>query len=193
MHCSRRTKVKHKRSVLLIIVGVFLVGVLVGYGVTVVLRNGESETAKNFTYEVQETASVSRETIQLIEPLVRISAFPTSKPIEPLPDEFKCEPNELEAIALTLAGECYDNQPQDKRNVVWVICNRVKDGRFGESVIDVITAPNQFHGYWTQGRSISDNDRAIAKEVLTAFYTGEQPIHDYLYFTGGTGITNNFR
>ena len=99
-------------------------------------------------------------------------------------------------MALTLAGECYENQPQDKRNVAWVICNRVADGRFGKGVVGVVSSTKhgvQFSGYWKKSRPISENDLEIAEEVLAAYYAGKEPIHDYLYFTGGTGVTNNFK
>lgn len=101
-------------------------------------------------------------------------------------------PDEVVAVARVLSGECYDDELDDKRNVVWVICNRVTDGRFGDGIIGVITEPNQFMGYWAQGRGISESDMAIAEEVLAAYFDGEEPVHDYLYFTGGTGKTNTF-
>ena len=99
---------------------------------------------------------------------------------------------ELVAVARVLSGECYDDELDDKRNVVWAICNRVEDGRFGEGIVGVVTEPNQFIGYWTQGREVSESDMAIAKEVLDAYFGNEQPPHNYLYFTGGTGKTNTF-
>ena len=49
-------------------------------------------------------------------------------------------------MALTLAGECYDHKTQDKRRVCEVVLNRVSDGRFGSSIMEVLTAKNQFAG-----------------------------------------------
>ena len=102
------------------------------------------------------------------------------------------EAEELEAVARVLSGECYDDEIEDKQNVVWVICNRVSDGRFGDGIIDVITKPDQFMGYWAQGREISESDYTVAEQVLNDYFNGVEPPHDYLYFTGGTGKTNNF-
>ena len=99
---------------------------------------------------------------------------------------------ELEAVAKVLSGECYDDEVEDKINVCWVICNRVEDGNFGDGFIGVLTKKHQFSGYWHQSREVSGNDYAVAKEVLDAYYAGAEPKHDYLYFTGGTGKTNNF-
>ena len=50
-------------------------------------------------------------------------------------------------MALTLAGECYDHKTQDKRRVCEVVLNRVSDGRFGSSIMEVLTAKSQFAGY----------------------------------------------
>ena len=157
------SKPNYKRRLLLFITGVFMVGFLTGATIALVCSAAKSEPTKNFPKEFQETIIT---------------------------------PEEVHAMALTLAGECYENQPQDKRDVAWVICNRATDGRFGEGIIGVVSSTEhavQFAGYWVQGRSISESDIDIAEEVLAAYYAGEEPIHDYLYFTGGTGVTNNFR
>lgn len=189
MNYSKRMKPKYKKRLLLFITGVFLIGFLTGGTLTLIYSAIKAEISKNFTGGVQETMTTSYSIVQQAKP-------------SPVMMESKEEtvlsytPEEVHAIALTLAGECYENQPQDKRNVAWVICNRVTDGRFGKGVVGVVSSTEhaiQFAGYWVQGRSISENDLEIAEEVLAAYYAGEEPIHDYLYFTGGTGVTNNFK
>ena len=194
MKCPKRAKVKDSTYFTLFTAAIFLVGALVGWSGSALSMMRQD---KNFTNEVQETAIVSRETIQVIELSVEAPPSPIVEPIETLEEiEPLYRPEEVEAVAVTLAGECYDDQAQDKRNVAWVICNRTKDGRFGEGIVGVVSSTEyavQFNGYWIQSREISDNDRAIAEEVLAAYYSGEPPLHDYLYFTGGTGITNKFR
>ena len=75
----------------------------------------------------------------------------------------KWSKEELQAIACTLAGECYDNQEQDKRLVCEVILNRVSDGRFGDSICGVLMEKNQFAGYWHQSRPVSENDLEIGR------------------------------
>lgn len=183
MNYSKRMKRNYKRRLLLFIVGVFLIGALTGAIIALACSAVKTEPTKNFTEEVQQTAITYYETIQPTEP-------PEEEPVLPY------TPDEVHAMALTLAGECYENQPQDKRNVAWVICNRASDGRFGEGIIGVVSSTEhavQFSGYWVQSRPISKNDFEIAEEVLAAYYAGEEPIHDYLYFTGGTGSTNNFK
>lgn len=189
MNYSKRMKRNYKRRLLLFITGVFMVGFLTGATIALVCSAAKSEPTKNFTETVQETITTYSEPIQPIEP----SPVSMEAPEEPV---LPYTPEEVHAMALTLAGECYDNQPQDKLNVAWVICNRATDGRFGEGIVGVVSSTEhavQFAGYWAQGRSISESDIEIAEEVLAAYYAGEEPIHDYLYFTGGTGVTNNFR
>ncbi len=185
MNYSKRMKPNYKRRLLLFIAGVFLIGFLTGVTIALVWSAVKPEPTKIFPKEVQETIITYHET----EPF----PAPTEAPEEPV---LPYTPEEVHALALTLSGECYDNQEQDKRNVAWVICNRVTDGRFGEGIVGVVSSTEhavQFAGYWVQGRSISENDIEIAGEVLAAYYAGEEPIHDYLHFTGGTGQTNNFR
>lgn len=189
MNYSKRTKPNYKRRLLLFITGVFVVGFLTGATIALVCSAAKSEPTKTFPNEVQETMTAYYEPIQAIEPFHVL----TEAPEEPV---LTYTPEEVHAMALTLAGECYENQPQDKRDVAWVICNRATDGRFGEGIVGVVSSTEhavQFAGYWAQGRCISENDIDIAEEVLAAYYAGEEPIHDYLYFTGGTGVTNNFR
>lgn len=107
---------------------------------------------------------------------------------EPFTDE------EVEAIAKTLAGECYDDKLNDKRLVVEVILNRVSDGRFGESVIEVVSAKGQFNGYWKQSRPVSDSDIRIAKETLREWYeNGCKKLSEYLFFCAGPNRENVFR
>lgn len=87
------------------------------------------------------------------------TATPAPEPTA-TPDPWTAE--DVEAIARTLSGECYDDKLEDKRLVAEVILNRVSDGQWGDTVIEVVTAKNQFHGYWNPGRDISDTDREIA-------------------------------
>jgi hypothetical protein len=100
---------------------------------------------------------------------------------------------EIELVAKTLRGECYDEQADDKREVVKVICNRVSVGGFGDSIEAVVTAPNQSIGYHDYNEPTT-NDYAIAREVLTAWYEGRcVPLSEYLYFSSASNHKNVFR
>ena len=51
---------------------------------------------------------------------------------------------EIRLIQKTVETECYDQSFESKANVASVIFNRIKDGRFGKTVKEIITAKNQF-------------------------------------------------
>ena len=113
---------------------------------------------------------------------------------KPITEEKPFSDEEVEAIVRTLAGECYDDKVADKRKVVEVIVNRVSDGRFGENVIDVVTAKGQFVGYWNQSRPVSESDIQIAEETLTDWYAnGCKALSEYLFFSSGPNRENVFR
>ena len=115
-----------------------------------------------------------------------------SQPSEPAQTPWTEE--EVLAIAKTLAGECYEDKTQDKRMVAEVIVNRVSAGRFGDTVIEVVTSPYQFVGYWNPSREISENDILIATETLRDWYANDcAALSEWLYFTAGDNRENDFR
>ncbi len=139
---------------------------------------GEIVISKPITSAIP-TITTSYETLEII--------------IEPL-EEKPFLDEEVEAIARTLAGECYDDKMADKRKVAEVIVNRVSDGRFGESVIEVVSAKGQFNGYWKQSRPVSDSDIRIAKETLREWYENDcKKLSEYLFFSAGPNRENVFR
>lgn len=96
-------------------------------------------------------------------------------------------------MALTLAGECYNDKELDKRRVCEVILNRVSSDEFDNSIIEVLTAKNQFSGYWTQSRAVTENDLAVAEQTLKDWYdNGCEPLSEYLFFNAGENRENNF-
>lgn len=100
---------------------------------------------------------------------------------------------ELWAMAQTLSGECYDDKEQDKRLVCEVILNRVSDGHFGNSIISVITAKDQFPGYQNPSRTVSENDLTIAEQTLKDWFDNDcKPLSKYLYFSTGKNHENTF-
>ena len=93
-----------------------------------------------------------------------------------------------------LSGECYEDKPGDKRLVAEVILNRVTAGQWGGTVIEVITAKSQFHGYWKPSRDISENDREIAIQALRDWYANDcAALSEYLFFGAGPNRENVFR
>ena len=128
-----------------------------------------------------------------VSPVIKTGSSGTREPTtSPIEEKFSYE--EVNVIAKTLAGECYDDKLNDKRKVVEVILNRVSDGRFGDSVIAVVEAKGQFAGYWRQSRPVSDSDIQIAEEALREWYSNDcKSLSEYLFFCAGPNRENKFR
>ena len=110
------------------------------------------------------------------------------EPVQPYTDE------ELEAMVQTLRGECYDDKPECKRKVCETICNRASAGLFGDTIVECITAPNQFAGYWAPSRPATENDYEIARQTLEDWYANNcEPLSEWLYFVAGENRENVFR
>ena len=101
---------------------------------------------------------------------------------------------ELNAMARTLAGECYDDKAEDKRKVCEAILNRVVSPDFPNTILEVLTAENAFQGYWHQSRDITEDDLMIAETVLRDWYAnGCRELSGWLYFSAGANRENVFR
>lgn len=150
--------------------------------------NNQLKVSDSSTDEVSETlvSTLAKEELPLV--IEEMSDEETA-------NEAKWTDEELHAIARTLAGECYDDKADDKRLVCEVILNRVSDGRFGgDTIIKVLTAENQFDGYWNPARSISENDLEVAEKALSDWYEGDcAPLSEYLFFCAGENRENVFR
>lgn len=109
-------------------------------------------------------------------------------------DEATCE-----ALAKTVFGEARSLTKTEQAAVVWCILNRLDDGRFGDSIMDVVTAPNQFTGY-RENNPVSADIMALVQDVLSRYArenTGATDVgrvlpSDYLFFHGD-GEANHFR
>lgn len=128
--------------------------------------------------------------------LPSVTTDSTAAPLSPVPtpEIAPWTEEDVLAIARTLSGECYEDKTQDKRLVAEVIVNRVSAGHFRDTVIDVVTSPYQFVGYWNPSREISENDIQIATETLRDWYANDcNALSEWLYFTAGDNRENNFR
>jgi len=61
--------------------------------------------------------------------------------------------------------ECFGADFDSKCNIASVILNRLEDGRFGETITDIITSPNQF----AYGRKSIEEDSILALEYVSIF------------------------
>ena len=118
----------------------------------------------------------------------------TPEPVTVEPQEILWSDEDLQDMTRTLAGECYEDKPMDKRLVCEVILNRVSTGEWGDTIHDVVSSPHQFSGYWAQSREVSENDIEIATQALADWYAnGCKALSEYLYFTAGPNRENSFR
>lgn len=103
--------------------------------------------------------------------------------------EVTIEATDVELIAKTVWGEARGLSTLEQSAVIWCILNRV-DAGYG-TIVDVITAPNQFVGY-NSSNPVTDEFAALAEDVLTRWQmeklcigdVGRTLPSDYLWFTG---------
>ena len=106
--------------------------------------------------------------------------------------------NDIITLAKVLYNECRGiPSDMEKACVGWIACNRV-DAEFGNTIYDVLTAPNQF-AYW-DNTPITEELYDLATDVLTRWNNEKNGIEnvgrvlqsDYLWFRGD-GKHNYFR
>ena len=102
------------------------------------------------------------------------------------------------ALAQMLYGEARGCTVDNQMKCVWCVLNRVDDARFPDTIIGVVSAPGQFHGY-SPNFPVWDNLYAVALGVRTRWSLEKQGVtverelpNTYLWFTGD-GETNHFR
>lgn len=143
------------------------------------------------TRDVEPEDFSTKEVFSTIAPMVTvlpIEHVENTKDVKMFSDE------EVQAIARTLSGECYDDKLEDKKKIVEVILNRVSNEKFGKTVLEVVSAKGQFCGYWKQSRPISESDIKIAEETLDRWYANDcKALSDYLFFCVGPNRENVFR
>ena len=103
-------------------------------------------------------------------------------------------------MAKTIWGEARGTNEDGQRKVGWCILNRVDNPRFSNTIIGVITAPNQFHGY-SKSFPCTEEFYEMAMDIIANWQLekigGESNRNldsDYLYFCADeSGLGNNFR
>ena len=102
------------------------------------------------------------------------------------------------AVAKMLYGESRGCTIDNQQKAVWCVLNRVDADGFPDTIIGVLSQPDQFHGYSTEF-PVWDELTAVAEDVLTRWSLEKQGVavnrelpKSYLYFTG-TGRENIFR
>ena len=106
--------------------------------------------------------------------------------------------DDVAAMAKMLWGEARGCTRDNQIKCAWVVCNRVDDDRFPDTIQGVLSQPSQFHGY-DPAYPVTDELYSIAFDVLTRWSYEKQGIpvrrelsKSYLWFTGN-GEENIFR
>ena len=102
------------------------------------------------------------------------------------------------ALAQMLYGEARGCTVDNQMKCVWCVLNRVDDTRFPDTIIGVVSAPGQFHGY-SPNFPVWDELKEVARDVLTRWSLEKQGVtverelpNTYLWFTGDS-VQNHFR
>lgn len=96
-------------------------------------------------------------------------------------DPVSVSDEDLEVFALVVAAEAYWEPYDGKLAVANVILNRLLQGKYGDTIYDVVTAPKQFDGY----RHIDkyrDRDLTDCYKACREALSGKNNIGDYLFF-----------
>lgn len=201
-----RQKLEKQRKIVLRCIAV--TAVLIVMLLTILLIACQSSTSQELDLNqtiADETVSsahtnTSADTLTSIPDADLIAEETTSTEPEWKPDEA-----DVEAIAKTLWGECRGvPYTSHKAAVVWCILNRVDEGGyFGNSIIEVVTKPNQFAGY-SPDYPVDPELKAIAEDVLMRWHLEKEGEEDvgrvlpkgYCYFVGDGELnyfTNEWR
>lgn len=113
------------------------------------LKNYKYEESKHIgsmtTTEIHSLTIAKNQIVEIL-PVETEPPIPTLEDI--YTDEFEATWRESAIyMAKTIYGEARGDTEEGQRKVGWCILNRVDDPRFDDTIIDVITAPSQFHGY----------------------------------------------
>ena len=106
--------------------------------------------------------------------------------------------DDVAEVAKMLWGEARGCTRDNQIKCAWIVCNRVDDARFPNTIQGVLTQPSQFHGY-DPTYPVTSELYDVAFDVLTRWSYEKQGIpvrrelpNTYLWFTGD-GEQNHFR
>ena len=154
------------------------------------------EAVKTAIVEVTEP----EETVEVTEPIIEVMDVP-DQVTEPKIPRYVISIDENDAIALAKMawGEARGTSDMEIAATIWCVLNRVDNT--GDSIVKVVTAPNQFVGYNKQN-PVEDRFYNLAVDVLTRWQMEKQGAspeevgrvlpQQYLFFRGD-GKHNYFR
>ena len=106
--------------------------------------------------------------------------------------------DDVAEVAKMLWGEARGCTRDNQIKCAWIVCNRVDDERFPDTILGVLEQPSQFHGY-DPSYPVTDELYNVAFDVLTRWSYEKQGVpvrrelaSSFLWFTGN-GEENIFR
>lgn len=108
--------------------------------------------------------------------------------------------DDVSVLVNVLYGEARGLDDTQKSAVIWCILNRLDNGKFGNTIYEVVSAPGQFSGYNVQRafKEVEARNRCeyVVRDVLTRYYLekiGEENVgrtlpKEYLFFYGKDGV-----
>lgn len=151
------------------------------------------------TWEDKEpTTTTPTQTIPVEEPADPEPAKEPEPSEEPIYYVMYFTEDDVAEVAKMLWGEARGCTRDNQIKCAWIVCNRVDDARFPDTIQGVLSQPHQFHGY-DPSYPVTDELYSIAFDVLTRWSYEKQGIpvrrelpNTYLWFTGD-GEQNHFR
>lgn len=109
-------------------------------------------------------------------PPVPTQAAPIQPPPQtpPAPAQAAYAPQDRDALIRMISTEAIGEGPQGMAAAGHVALNRLKSGKFGASLREVVTAPRQFEGMSRASR-VQPQDYAAASQVADAILSGQLP------------------
>ncbi|MBQ6053016.1 MAG: cell wall hydrolase [Clostridia bacterium] len=177
------------------VMGIGIVGIAAVI-LTVAMITIANSASKAINVEIDATTVIPDNTLPAVSPVVEASEI--AEPVEE-PTPWAPDPDEVNALARTLYGECRGVKSQmEQAAVAWCVLNRVDSRYYPNTVMEVITQPRQFHGY-DEDYPVLPALKAIAEDVLAKWHLekeGEEDVgrvlpKSYIYFVGD-GVHNYF-
>ena len=118
--------------------------------------------------------------------------FAVSLLMQPVMPTYVPDEADVTALARMAWGEARGLADYEIAAVMWCVLNRI-DAGYGDTVLDVVSAPGQFAGY-SERNPVDEHIAEIARDVLTRHHA-EQQGEDvpreigpaYLWFSGRNG------
>ena len=147
------------------------------------------------TWEEQPAPAPTVTAEETVEPEQSEAPEPSESPVY---YEMYFTEDDVAAMAKMLWGEARGCTRDNQIKCAWVVCNRVDDERFPDTIQGVLGQPHQFHGF-SESFPVTDELYDVAFDVLTRWSYEKQGIpvrrelpESFMWFTGN-GRENIFR